>query len=449
MRLPLSPPPLDQLLERPETSERFHRIMMADALKPTLDGKYLHWDEVRHREPPDDLSHEDWWMGIKLARQGMLRAIPLVDRSGRPFFYTLADPVLELVSGIDRNASGRIEVSEQVTNPEVRDRYIVSSLIEEAASSSILEGAATTVQRAKEMIRSGEEPRDRSERMILNNYRAMRHISDLTEEPLSPKIVFDLHRVLTADTLDDPAAAGRVRRPDDPEDRIEVTDRLDGTTLHVPPAAEELPGRLERMCAFANDASAEPYMPPVLRAILLHFWLAYDHPFVDGNGRTARALFYWSMLRQDYWLTSFVSISGILRQAPAKYARSFLYTETDDNDLTYFILYQLQVLRRAIDELDKFLERKSREIRKVERLLRPSVGFNHRQLALLGHALRHPGARYTIESHQTSHDVVYQTARSDLHGLADRGLLERRKVGRRYVYSPPTDLVDRLQQLAV
>ncbi|MGH7549675.1 MAG: Fic family protein [Gemmatimonadota bacterium] len=447
MRLPLSPPPLDRLLEGPDVTGRLQKVIRADALKPTHNGKYLHWDELRYRTPPDDLSVEDWWMGVKFARQGMMRETPLRDRKGRPFSYTLADPVLELISGIDRDASGRIEISEQVTNPEIRDRYIVTSLIEEAASSSILEGAATTVKRAKEMIRSGEEPRDRSERMILNNYRAMRIIRDLTDEPLNPDTIFRLHRILTTDTLDDPAAAGRLRRPDDPEEDVVVTDRQDGTTLHVPPDAEELPDRLERMCAFANDDQAEPYLPPVLRAILLHFWLAYDHPFVDGNGRTARALFYWSMLRQGYWLTSFVSISGILRRAPAKYARSFLYTETDDNDLTYFILHQLHVLWRAIDGLGEFLAMKAREIRKVERLLRPSVGLNHRQLALLAHALRHPGTRYTIESHQTSHDIVYQTARTDLHELADRHLLVRRKVGRKYVYSPPADLVQRLQQL--
>jgi Fic family protein len=201
------------------------------------------------------------------------------------------------------------------------------------------------------------------------------------------------------------------------------------------------------MCEFANEDSAEPYLHPVLRAIFLHFWLAYDHPFVDGNGRTARALFYWSMLRRGYWLMWFVSVSRFLTKAPARYPRSFLYSETDENDLTYFLLFQLEILRRAIDELHTFLARKTREIQAVERLLRPSVGLNHRQLALLGHAIRHPDATYTIESHQRSHDVVYQTARTDLHELADKGLLVRRKVGRRFVYSPPPDLTDRLQRL--
>lgn len=96
-------------------------------------------------------------------------------------------------------------------------------------------------------------------------------------------------------------------------------------------------------------------MHPVIIAIVLHSWLAYDHPFVDGNGRTARAPFYWSMLSQGFWLVEFLSISSILRKAPATSSRSFLHAETDENDLTYFILYHLKVIRRAIDELRAYM----------------------------------------------------------------------------------------------
>lgn len=447
MRLPQKPPALSDLLKRPATNERLSRAFELGLVKPTFDGRYLHWEKLRFLDPPEELSREDWWMAVKVARMPTYRPIPLRDVEGGPFEYAMTDRVLEMLSSVDREASGKIDIGEQVTGPEVRDRYIVNSLIEEAAHSSILEGAATTVQRAKEMIRSGEKPRDRSEQMVLNNYRAMRRIRSWVDEPLDPEKVFELHRIVTENTLDDEAAAGRLRRPDEPEDDVSVTDRMDGTVLHVPPDAEELPERVAAMCRFANEDSGEPYLHPVLRAILLHFWLAYDHPFVDGNGRTARSLFYWSMLRQGYWLASFLSISRILRAAPARYARAFLYTETDDNDLTYFILHQLEVLGRAIEELHEYLATKAEEIRTVERMLRPSAGLNHRQIALLGHALRHPGADYTIESHQTSHDVVYQTARTDLHDLADRGLLVRRKRGRRYVFSPSQDLADRLRGL--
>ena len=447
MRLPMSPPDLNTLLNREDVAERLLRIRKAGALQPLANGRYRHWDRVRHLDPPDTLTHEDWWLGIKLSREGMLRALPLTDKEGRPFRFALPDPLLQALSGIDRDASGKIEVGEQVTTPEFRDRYIVTSLIEEAANSSILEGAATTVQRAKQLIRTGEEPRDRGEIMVVNNYLAMRRIREWSDRPLDRDMVRELHRVLTDGTLKDAAAVGRFRRPEDPRDAIVVSDPMDGTVLHDPPSAEELEERVERMCQFANDDSNEPYVHPVLRAIFLHFWLAYDHPFVDGNGRTARALFYWSMLRQGYWLASFLSISRILRGAPSRYARSFLYTETDQNDLTYFALHQLEVLRRAIDDLHTYLKKKAREIRAVERMLRPSVGLNYRQRAVLGHAIRHPDARYTFESHQTSHDVVYETARTDLLDLEKRGVLLRRKVGRRFVFSPPADLVERLKQL--
>jgi Fic family protein len=196
---------------------------------------------------------------------------------------------------------------------------------------------------------------------------------------------------------------------------------------------------------FANGENASGFVHPVVRAIILHFWLAYDHPFLDGNGRTARGLFYWSMLSQRYWLFDFVSISHILRKAPSKYAQSFLCTETDDNDLTYFVLYQLKVIRRAISELHKYLTRKIQEVKHTEKLIRESGRFNHRQLALLGHALRHPDATYSIQSHKNSHSVSYQTARTDLLNLGARGYLTQTQIGNAYYFTPGPKLTSKMQ----
>jgi Fic family protein len=186
---------------------------------------------------------------------------------------------------------------------------------------------------------------------------------------------------------------------------------------------------------------------PVIRSIILHFWLAYDHPFVDGNGRVARALFYWSMLRHHYWLFEFISISQIIRKAPIKYARSFLYTETDDNDLTYFILYQLEVIRHAINELHEYIKRRTEKLRAIELELRGMAALNHRQRALVSHALRHPHYQYTIRSHQISHNVVYQTARTDLLDLERRGLLTSRKIGKTWYFTPVSDIEEKLARL--
>ena len=162
--------------------------------------------------------------------------------------------------------------------------------------------------------------------------------------------------MVTEKTLDDPSAAGRLQTSDD--DRIGVY--WDNELLHRPPPAAELPDRLEAMCRFANGESTEGFIHPVVRAIILHFWLAYDHPFVDGNGRTARALFLLVDAPHGYWLTQYLSVSSILRKAPAQYAKSYLYVESDNNDVTYFVLYQLGVIERAIASLHDYLARKDR-----------------------------------------------------------------------------------------
>ena len=442
MKPPLTPPPLGDLgaLAQRLGPEVFGRTL-ANAM--TSADAYLHWDELRQREPPEGLDHEAWWFSLKLGRLRSARFLPLHDSVGRQFFYTLPNRALALLHTIDSEARGQIRMDEQVTGPETRDRYIVSSLIEEAITSSQLEGASTTRKVAVEMLRSGRKPRDRSERMIANNYAAMQFIRTRRDTELTPEMVLELHRIVTLDTLDDPSAAGRLQRPG--EKRVSVWDDRDNTLLFRPPPAEQLPERLEAMCRFANRSfDEEDFIPPVIHAIVLHFWLAYDHPFEDGNGRTARALFYWSMLRHGYWLAEYLSISRLLRRAPAQYARAFLYTETDDNDLTYFILHQLGIIRQAIRELERWLEHKMDELKALEHRLRAETELNHRQRALLAHALRHREAIYTVQSHRRSHNVAYATARSDLLSLVEKGLLEQRKTGRAMVFRPPADLGDRL-----
>jgi Fic family protein len=218
--------------------------------------------------------------------------------------------------------------------------------------------------------------------------------------------------------------------------------------MHTPPPAEQLPERIQALCAFANAADdPERFVHPVLRGIILHFWLAYDHPFEDGNGRTARALFYWYLRERGYWLTEYLSISKILRDAPSQYSRAFLLTETDERDTTYFIVYQLAVIERAVEELHTYLARKVQEVRDVEKLMTRSSELNHRQLALLSNAIRTPEQSYSFRAHAVSHGVTHETARSDLLPLAEKGLLEQRKVGRRYVFSPAPALADRIRTL--
>ena len=440
MRSPKKPPSEEILRERLTSFQSFLELT-TKVPEPTVRGRYVHWDKLRHLSPPEGLDHLAWWHGLKFRRAGG-KPIPLRDKSGDPFTFNLVDPLPECLHHVDSLARGVIRQPEPVTNPATRDSYLVRSLIEESITSSQLEGASTTRDVAKRMIREGRRPRDRSERMILNNYRTMQHILEIKDEEITPELLFDIQRMVTDGTLDDASGAGRLRRPDE---SIVVGDEQ-GEVFHVPPPAEELGRRLEAMCAFANGRSPAGFVHPMIRSMILHFWLAYDHSFVDGNGRTARALFYWSMLKNGYWLFEFVAISSIILKAPARYGRAFLYTETDDNDLTYFLLYHASVIRRSIDELHEYISRRTRQLSDAQEDLRGMTSLNHRQRDLISHALRHPGQTYTVEYHRSGHDIVYETARSDMMDLVDRKLMGKKKSGKAWVFTPVPGLADRLRE---
>jgi Fic family protein len=443
MRIPLLPPSIESLFK--STSPQRLLEIISQSPNWMKKDRYLHWDGLRRRPAPAGFTNEEWWLGIKLGRNAQLRPILLQDRKGHPFRLGQPDSLTELLHHIDRGLGAALGIPQVIESPESRDRYVVRTLLEESITSSQLEGAATTRAVAKEMLQTGRPPRDKSERMILNNYLTMRRIRDLRDAPLTPQMVFELHERVTEHTLDNPQAAARFRQP---SELIRVEDNIDGTVYHEPPPSDQLPARMEAMCAFANGDSPDFYVHPVIRAIVLHFWLAYDHPFVDGNGRTARALFYWAMLRQGYELFEFISISQVLLRAPIRYGEAFLQTETDDNDLTYFILHQAEVIREAVDSLREYVKRKTTELHAAEQCMRGFAGLNHRQQALLAHALREPATRYVIASHQHSHDVSHQTARNDLFDLVEHGLLSVRRVGRTYYFRAVADLAEKLGKQA-
>lgn len=440
MKLPQAPPSIQTLLGE-LSHDRLERVL---ATTDTRREKYLHWDELRHRQPPNGLNPREWWLMLKLNRKNQEQPIPLSDCEGKPFTFWQTQRMSRALHRIDLGAGGNIGLPEPVTNKETRNYYYVNSLLREAITSSQLEGAAVTRADAKELIRTKRQPQNVHERMITNNYQTMQKLANWKDLPLSPELILEIQTEITRDTLEDQTAAGRLRTVDEP---IKIVDERDGEILHNPPLASELAARLEALCAFANqDGEDDTFIHPVIRAIIIHFWLAYDHPFVDGNGRTARALFYWTMLRKGFWLFEFISISEILVKARITYARSYLFTETDDNDLNYFIHYQLDVIERSVEALTSFIEAKAAEISTAGRALAEySEPLNHRQEALINRAIKHPNSRFTTRSHQESHRVAFGTARKDLMKLVDLQLLESMKTGKTTYFYPVKDLGEKLK----
>lgn len=380
--------------------------------------------------PPAGLTVRQWWTATRLQRRSSARVIPLRANGGAEFTYNLPDEILRLSDDIARRAAGAVGTAETVMSRGDRDRYLVTSLMDEAISSSQLEGASTSRIVARRMLEAGREPRDTGERMIVNNFRAMSMFRERFAEPVSPGVILGIHAAVPEGALEFPEDAGRLQRGGDTRVRVYG----DGEQiLHTPPSAGELPARMDALCSFLN--SSEPWMPPVLKALTAHFMMGYDHYFADGNGRTARALFYWIMLREGFWLTEYVVVSQLLTKGPAKYARSFVLTGQDEGDLTHFFLFHLRITERALDRLDTYLTEQVGRTRSIRVRLRDRGDLNLRQVLVLEALLEDPDRVFDVQVLARMHRVSAEAARQDLHGLENAGFLERGKRGRRNVWS--------------
>lgn len=445
MKIPQSPPSIQSFFKKGFNPERFLKLTEEASLTDNQE-RYLHWEELRHKTPPTNLSIEEWWFSIRFARRSSAQALPFTDRQNRKFSYTEPPELKKLMRYIDMNAGGLLGSGKHTVATQDSSSYMRRSLIEEPFSSSLIEGAVTTRDIAKKMIFENRPPKTKDERMVMNNFNGMEFVKSIQSETLMPSHILELHKIMTEGTLENPQKSGALRNN---EDNVAVVDDSTNEILHMPPPAETLAQRLENLCSFANnnDQSLSYFCHPLLRAITLHFMLAFDHPFVDGNGRTARALFYWLLMKEGYWLMEYSSISSIIAQAPTAYYKAFLFSETDEGDLTYFFLHQAQTTQKALIRMHQYADEKRKEYERfhhiinTQKLDRP---INERQTYLIQDFILKREKQTEISDYQKLHKVSYLTARNDLEDLVARKLVRKIKKGRSSIYLPQKDLQEQL-----
>ncbi|MDP8213060.1 MAG: Fic family protein [Candidatus Zapsychrus exili] len=397
-------------------------------------SEYVYWDRFKYYDIPEGIDQKIAWGALKFNRYTQYKKCAVKDKKNEQFVYLLQNTILRDLHFIDKNAGGKILVDDVNVGLDT-EKYLVSSLMEEAIASSQLEGAATTRKKAKEMLREGRKPRGKAEKMVINNYIAIKKVKEYLDQDLSISMIKDMQILITKDTLEKDQAPGEFR--DEKEEYVVKDDQ--GILLFVPPNYIEIEDRLKELCAFVNkedSEDSEDFIHPVIKAIILHFWLAYIHPFPDGNGRTARTLFYWYILKKGYWMFENLTISRIILKAPAQYARAYLYSEMDDNDLTYFIVFNLKVIKLAMESLNNYIVKQQKEYRKTKSFLSRYPGLSFRQQDILNHALQHPDISYSIQYYKNRYNCAYETARSDLLDLHLKGLFEKIHKKKSYHFVP-------------
>jgi len=391
--------------------------------------RYLFWDELRYRVP-DPKRQKMIWAVMKMYRtmqQEHVRFSPI------GLTYSITPEIARNLHAIDSYLTGTIRIQNRTI--QLEPSYIINSFMEEAIASSILEGAATTRKAAKEMLRKGRKPRNSSEQMVANNYEAMNFILEHKDDPLSPDLILELHRIVTQGTID-PSDVGQFRANND----VVVADPATGVVYHTPPDYHGIGEYITELCTFANrngqpaDTGNEEYIHPVIKGIILHFLIGYIHPFNDGNGRTARSLFYWYVLSCGYWLFEYMPISRIILRSKKKYSLAYLHTEYDAMDLTYFILYNLSCTDEARKDLLKYLKKKQGEQKATKAIITTIKGISRRQGDILRSMMEHRDEYFTIREIMQMYDTVYETARTDLLHLADLGYVIKEKQGREFIF---------------
>lgn len=390
--------------------------------------EYYHWDELRYRV--DDEMRDSFWIVMKLLRGSNSKQIHVC---GLDVSYMLLPEFQEYLFHIDRDSAGLISID----NPNKKDirRYVTSSLMEEAIASSQMEGAATTRKEAKRMLRSQRRPRNVDERMIVNNYEAMEHIKKTVSEDLSIPVILEMHRTITKGTLyEGPEWEGRFREDDDTV--VASPDRED-VIFHVPPKHDSIPALMQELCDFVNKDGDE-FIHPILKGIMIHYLIGYIHPFVNGNGRLARSLYYWYVIKKGYWLMEFTSISRIMKNSQTRYGLAYQYTETDGYDLTYFMKFNLNCIEKGVDDLRKYIDKKAKEQRRTIEAIESSAGLNLYEVTIVKDYIK-DGAPFSIKEISVRYSISYQTARNYVRDLCEKGYVRPVSKDRKTVLYTVTD----------
>lgn len=386
----------------------------ADFVVEKINEEYEYWDKVKYKPLPDGYDSIMLWSHVKASRYK--GRIPVWNKYGINLCVT--NKMQRMCHEFDM-IFGSFWEAESAPEANEKMRYLASSLMEEAIYSSQMEGASTTRAKAKEMLKKGISPRDKSQQMITNNYQTIQYIAKHKDNPLTEERLLQIHRLMTENTLKDSENSGRFRTV---EDDVVVENQITHEVVHTPPTAKELPQFVQDLCEFFNNDNSRIFIHPIIRGIIIHFMIAYMHPFVDGNGRTARALFYWYMLKEKYWLTEYMSISRVIAKSKHSYEKAFLYTECDELDLGYFVSYNLRVLNLSFLQLKSYIEKKQRERRSANAFM--MIGnINEREAQIIQYFNDKPNEIVTVKEMQNRFGITAMTARKDLVDLVVKGYL--------------------------
>ncbi|EBR5102981.1 Fic family protein [Salmonella enterica] len=403
-----------------------HIVDAATLATPTDDkGRYLHWNDICNRTSNEEKAL-GYWSLIKQARKGAL--MPIFGLQGViTGKFSLLPIIQKTCSLIDRNCT-EVAIKTLISSSGMEESIFSDFIDDESIASSQLEGAATTRKVALQILREGRNPKSEGDKMIIGNNRLMNLAWESRHDPMTKALLLLFHKTACSGIDDNTYKPGIFRT----DNSVFVGD-IEGNILHQPPDVSYLNSALDTFIEWINfnheaSTSTKRYLHPVVKACIMHFCTGYLHPFNDGNGRVARALFYWYLFRHGYDAFRYISVSRLLKEAPVQYVEAYLKTEKDRMDLTYFVEYQCRILERAINDTIKKVTDSVTAIRHFNVWLTTS-GVARKLTTIQQYIIQllviEPGRSLTVRQLEEGAGISDGAARKNLEKMTDVGMVNR------------------------
>ncbi len=290
------------------------------------------------------------------------------------------------------------------------------ALILESHHSTHIEGTALSLEQAKSILEGkkvkGVDRHD--ERELLNYKKAMDFISKYLgkDDPVSEGLIRELHKILVKGVRGGQADPGNYRKIQN-----YVVNSKTQEVIYTPPSPLEVPHLMKDFVGWLNQPGD---LSAVLVAGVTQFQFVHIHPFIDGNGRTARILSTMILYKTGYDFKRLFSLSEYYDRNRPSYYQSIQSVRQNHMDMTTWLDYFVEGLRSQMEEIQK----KGKQLIKQDALFQKikAVGLNSRQEKAVKFLLT--SGKISVNEYQMLMSCIRRTAQRDLEGLLGKGVIK-------------------------
>lgn len=274
--------------------------------------------------------HKQFWIS---EGQGRTRR----ERKSGAYEYYLPTPLAKLDVALEPDVVGdvtRAEIAIQKLNSESAALHSSEGIARlllrtEAVSSSHIEGlsiGARRLLRAEANLTGENYKHDEAAAEVVGNIHAMQDALAAAEKEsaITAETILGIHRTLCASTRIE-QFGGVVR---DRQNWVGGNSYNPLEAEYIPPAPEHVPELVDDIAAYCND----DVISPVLQAAMVHAQFESIHPFIDGNGRTGRALIHLILRRRGLAPNLVPPISLVLATHAKSYVKGLTQFRSFDTD---------------------------------------------------------------------------------------------------------------------